>query len=195
MKYNFYFRTCTLYQPWIDHQIYIWWSIWLPANICWQLDWQRNSISLLSLMVDQVTLLRSNGLNICYINSCAPQEDRDVVIHNLLLDQPPFKKYIEVHCSRRMPLYWFVGSWLSPSLCQPCYPNKSEVSSDCYDSNVHITYWAEYNQCTHGKAKLWRPKHFPFCEEKKGDGKDQVANTILESHTKTMWHCLLLAAK
>ncbi len=39
---------------------------------------------LLSLMMDQVHLLRSKGLNVYYLNSSVPQSDRDVIVHNVL---------------------------------------------------------------------------------------------------------------
>ena len=45
---------------------------------------------LLSLMLDQVNRLRSKGLNVCYINSEVPSAERDVVLHNLLSDSPPY---------------------------------------------------------------------------------------------------------
>ena len=43
---------------------------------------------LLSLMLDQVNCLRAKGLNACYINSDLPSAERDVLVHNLLLDSP-----------------------------------------------------------------------------------------------------------
>lgn len=39
---------------------------------------------LLSLMMDQVNMLRSKGLNVCYLNPSVPQSDRDVIVHNML---------------------------------------------------------------------------------------------------------------
>ena len=45
---------------------------------------------LLSLMLDQVNRLRAKGLNVCYINSDFPSAERDVLVHNLLLDSPPY---------------------------------------------------------------------------------------------------------
>lgn len=45
---------------------------------------------LLSLMLDQVHRLRAKGLNACYINFDVPSTERDVLIHNLLSDSPPY---------------------------------------------------------------------------------------------------------
>ena len=45
---------------------------------------------LLSLMLDQVNRLRAKGLNVYYINSDLPSAERDVLVHNLLLDSPPY---------------------------------------------------------------------------------------------------------
>jgi len=41
-------------------------------------------------MLDQVNRLRAKGLNVCYISSDLPSAERDVLIHNLLLDSPPY---------------------------------------------------------------------------------------------------------
>ena len=45
---------------------------------------------LLSLMLDQVNRLQAKGLNVCYINVEVPTAERDVLIHDLLLDNPPY---------------------------------------------------------------------------------------------------------
>ena len=45
---------------------------------------------LLSLMLDQVNRLQARGLNVCYINFDVPTAERDVLIHDLLLDNPPY---------------------------------------------------------------------------------------------------------
>ena len=41
-------------------------------------------------MLDQVNRLRAKGLNVCYINSDLSSAERDVLVHNLLLDSPPY---------------------------------------------------------------------------------------------------------
>ena len=41
-------------------------------------------------MLDQVNCLCAKGLNVCYINSDLPSAERDVLVHNLLLDSPPY---------------------------------------------------------------------------------------------------------
>ena len=45
---------------------------------------------LLSIMMDQVNLLRSKGLNVCYLNSSVPQSERDVIVHNMLSSAPEY---------------------------------------------------------------------------------------------------------
>ena len=45
---------------------------------------------LLSLMIDQVNMLRSKGLSVCYLNSSVPQSDLDVIIHNMLSEAPDY---------------------------------------------------------------------------------------------------------
>ena len=45
---------------------------------------------LLSLMIDQVNMLRSKGLSVRYLNSSVPQSDPDVIIHNMLSEAPDY---------------------------------------------------------------------------------------------------------
>ena len=45
---------------------------------------------LLSLMLDQVNCLQAKGLNVCYTNFEVPTTERDVLIHDLLLDNPSY---------------------------------------------------------------------------------------------------------
>ena len=45
---------------------------------------------LLSLMLEQVEYLRSKGLNVCYMNSAVSQVQREIIIHNMLSDIPPY---------------------------------------------------------------------------------------------------------
>ena len=45
---------------------------------------------LLSPMMDLVNMLRSKGLNICYLNSSVPKRDRDVINHNMLSEAPGY---------------------------------------------------------------------------------------------------------
>jgi superfamily II DNA helicase RecQ len=51
---------------------------------------------LLSLMMDQVNMLRSKGLNVCYLNSSVPQSDRDVIVHNMLSEAPDYNYKDEI---------------------------------------------------------------------------------------------------
>ena len=45
---------------------------------------------LLSLMMDQVNMVRSKGVTVCYLNASVPQSDRDVIMHNMLSDVPDY---------------------------------------------------------------------------------------------------------
>lgn len=45
---------------------------------------------LLSLVLDQVNRLKSKGLNVCYINSEVSSAEREVLLHNILSDSPPY---------------------------------------------------------------------------------------------------------
>ena len=44
----------------------------------------------LSLMMDQVNMLRSKGLDVCYLNSSVRQSYRDVIVHNMLSEAPDY---------------------------------------------------------------------------------------------------------
>ena len=58
---------------------------------------------LLSLMMDQVQFLRAKGLNVCYLNATVPQEDKDIILHNLLSDQPPYSFFFVTPESATQP--------------------------------------------------------------------------------------------
>ena len=41
-------------------------------------------------MMDQVKRLGSKGLSACYLNSEVPMAEREVIVHNLLVDSTPY---------------------------------------------------------------------------------------------------------
>jgi RecQ family ATP-dependent DNA helicase len=167
---------------------------------------------LLSFMLEQVDYLRSKGLNVCYVNSTVSQIDREVIIHHMLSDVPPYNflfvtpesatsselmdvfkkmkskgtiKYItidECHC---IDLWGFDF--------RPAYANLG-ILSELYCQIVALTA-----TCTSrteavmiSSLKLTdaiviretcnRPNISLFVKLKKGDGKEQVADKIITQH-------------
>lgn len=167
---------------------------------------------LLSLMLDQVNRLRSKGLNVCYINSEVPSAERDVVLHNLLSDSPPYNflfvtpenatspnmleilskmkskntlKYIvidECHC---------IDMWGFDF--RPAYANLGSLSSlNCQIIAMTATCTARTEEvilttlnlknATVVRQSCDRPNISLFVKPKKGDGKEQVTKLIQDNY-------------
>lgn len=167
---------------------------------------------LLSLMLDQVQYLRSKGLNVSYINSAVSQGDKDVILHNMLSDAPPYNfifvtpesatspdmleifakmkskgtiKYIvvdECHC---------IDMWGFDF--RPAYANLSVLSSlECQIIALAVTCTSRTEAVIISSLNLTnatvvrqtcdRPNISLFVKPKKGDGKEQVTNEIINQH-------------
>ena len=167
---------------------------------------------LLSLMLEQVDYLRSKGLNVCYVNSTVSQIDREVIIHHMLSDVPPYNflfvtpesatsselmdvfkkmkskgtiKYItidECHC---IDLWGFDF--------RPAYANLGILSElNCQIVALTATCTSRTEAVIISSLKLTdaiviretcnRPNISLFVKLKKGDGKEQVADKIITQH-------------
>jgi ATP-dependent DNA helicase RecQ len=167
---------------------------------------------LLSLMMDQVNMLRSKGLNVCYLNSSVPQSDRDVIVHNMLSEAPDYNfvfltpetatssdivdvlskmksngtlTYIvidECHCIDMWgfdfrPAYGNLGIFASLNcqviaLTATCTPRTEEIIL----SSLNLT------SATTIRQTCDRPNISLIVKPKKGDGKEQATNMIVNEH-------------
>ena len=167
---------------------------------------------LLSLMLDQVQYLRSKGLNVCYLNSSVPSEDREVIMHNLLLDVSPYSFFFVTPESATQPdmlekfskmksqgtLTYFV---IDECHCidmwgydfRPAYANLGNLSSlKCQIVALTATCTARTEQviikslnlsnATIVRQTCDRPNITLLVKAKKSDGKDQIVDFILDSH-------------
>ena len=167
---------------------------------------------LLSLMIDQVNMLRSKGLSVCYLNSSVPQSDRVVIVHNMLSEAPDYNfvfltpetatssdildvlskmksngtlTYIvidECHCIDMWgvdfrPVYANLGI-LSNLKCQvialtaTCTPRTEKIILSSHNlANV-----------TTIRQTCDRPNISLIVKPKKGDGKEQATNIIVNEH-------------
>ena len=168
---------------------------------------------LLSLMLDQVNRLRAKGLNVCYINFEVPSAERDVLIHNLLLDNPPYNflfltpenattsqmKEIFSKMEEKNTLNYIV---IDECHCidmwgydfRPAYANLGNLSKfkcpvvamtgTCTARTEEVILKSlNLTDATVVRQSCDRDNISLFVKMKKSDGKDQVATLILEEYS------------
>ena len=167
---------------------------------------------LLSLMLNQVDNLRSKGLNVAYMNASVSMDDKNIIIHNMLLDCPAynfvfvtpetavtedFQKILremkqkgnlsfividECHC---------VDMWGFDF--RPAYAELGTLASlDCPIVALTATCSSRTEEVITSSLQLTNHKTIrQSCNRenislsvipKKGDGKEQVVFTILQNH-------------
>ena len=167
---------------------------------------------LLSLMLDQVHRLRAKGLNACYINFDVPSTERDVLIHNLLSDSPPYNflfltpenatspqmldmfskmeqkntlKYIvidECHCIDMWGHDFRPAYANLGSLTQLRCPVVAMTGTCTSRTEEVILKSLNLSNVTVVRQSCDRENISLFVKQKKADGKDQVAALILENY-------------
>ena len=169
---------------------------------------------LLSLMLNRVEHLRSKGLNVSYLNSAVSMDDRNTIMHNMVSDKPPYNfvfitpetaateemrhvlkqmktkgtlTYIvidECHCVDMWEFYF-----------RPAYAELGVLSKlNCPIVALTATCTSRTENVIISSLQLINPitirqtcnrESISLCvQPKKGDGKDQVVNKILENHQK-----------
>lgn len=168
---------------------------------------------LLSLMLDQVNRLRAKGLNVCYINSDLPSAERDVLVHNLLLDSPPYNFLFLTPEKATSPEMEQISSIMETKNTlshlvidechcidmwgfdlRPAYANLGHLSrfkcpvvamTGTCTSRTEEVILASLNisDATIVRQSCDRENISIFVKSKKADGKDQVAQLILEEYS------------
>lgn len=167
----------------------------------------------LSLMLDQVNRLRAKGLNVCYINSDLPSAERDVLIHNLLLDPPPYNFLFVTPENATSPEMQEIFSKMESKNTlshividechcidmwgfdfRPAYANLGNLSrlkcplvamtGTCTTRTEEVILTSlNISDATIVRQSCDRENISLFVKSKKADGKDQVAQLILDEYS------------
>ncbi len=167
---------------------------------------------LLSLMLEQVEYLRSKGLNVCYMNSAVSQVQREIIIHNMLSDIPPYNFLFVTPESATSSVIMDVFkkmkakgtlSYIALDEChcidlwgfdfRPAYANLGILSElNCQIVALTATCTSRTEAVILSSLKLTdaiviretcnRPNISLLVKSKKGDGKEQVSDEITAQH-------------
>ena len=167
---------------------------------------------LLSLMLHQVNRLQAKGLNVCYINSDLPSAERDVLVHNLLLESPPYNfLFVTPEKATSPEMEQIFTSMESKNTLshivtdechcldmwgfdfRPAYANLGRLSrfkcllvamTGTCTSRTEEVILASLNisDATVVRQSCDRENISLFVKYKKADGKDQVAQLILDEY-------------
>ena len=167
---------------------------------------------LISLMMDQVNFLRSKGLNVTYINSSISQSDKDIIIHNLLSAAPEYNFLFLTPETATSPdmLDVLAKMKLNDSIAyivvdechcidmwgfdfRPAYANLGlltglncqvvALTATCTSRTEEIILSSlSMHNATVIRQSCDRPNIAIEVKPKKGDGKDQVIQMVLDMH-------------